>query len=275
MLLAVLVIVLPVFGAARHTIITYKRNAPAACAGPGGNAWLDVLLLIPAAYGTYLLRGQGTVALPAALATVSEDAFGNPLLFLVPAFAMIAVALLLLRLMPILLRGLAWLLGPMPGVSLVLAARQRRYRVLRDPAPAAGPDAGPGDLYRLTRRNARPEPVDRVRYRVGSDLMIVEMEGTSPSAGFEQLAEAAQGQGGPAGTGAEYVRFDVQLCGARRCGRRDARRVIPGNRRFSSRNVTGQLIGVERVGFSRVTFWRRDFADQSLGADEHPRRVQR
>lgn len=269
-LLAVLVIVLPVFGAARHTIITYKQQRARSLRGPWWQrAWLDVLLLIPAAYGTYLLRGQGTVALPAALATVSEDAFGNPLLFLVPAFAMIAVALLLLRLMPILLRGLAWLLGPMPGVSLVLATRQ----LARTP----GFYATPLLLLVLTLALATftaslaatldQNLLDRVRYRVGSDLMIVEMEGTSPSAGFEQLAEAARGgqaaQPAPApntsGSMSNYAALD---------GVADVTHVgsYRATVRFSSRNVTGQLIGVERVGFSRVTFWRRDFADQSLGA---------
>ena len=56
----------PSFSAARHTIITYKQEsaAGARCARPGGSApGCDLMLLVPAAYGAYLLRTQGGGAL--------------------------------------------------------------------------------------------------------------------------------------------------------------------------------------------------------------------
>ena len=44
----------PTFGAARHTIITYKQERARTMRRPWWqSAWLDVLLLVPAVYGLY------------------------------------------------------------------------------------------------------------------------------------------------------------------------------------------------------------------------------
>lgn len=271
--IAVLMIVLPVFGAARYTIITYKQQRARSLAAPWWQrAWLDVLLLIPAAYGTYLLKRQGTIALPAAL-TTSEDIFGNPLLFLVPAFAMVALTLFLLRLMPLLLRALAWLLGRGRGVSLVLATRQ----LARTP----GFYSTPLLLLVLTLALATftasvaatldQNMLDRVYYSVGCDMNLAEMEAASPSAGFEALAESANDRSNmgeaPAaeeaqatsGSMSNYAALDG-VAGVTNVGSHRA------TARFGSGNERGALVGIDRIGFARVAFWRRDFADPSLGA---------
>jgi putative ABC transport system permease protein len=267
--IAVLVIVLPVFGAARYTIITYKQQRARNLRPPWWQrAWLDVLLLIPAAYGTYLLRQQGTIVLPVSLGATSEDPFGNPLLFLVPAFAMVAVTLLLLRLMPFVLRLLAWLLARTPGVSLVLATRQL--------ARMPGFYATPLLLLVLTLSLATftaslaatldQHMLDRIRYRIGSDLSIVEAELTGSPADMAALADRSnEADSAPPEQPergsiliSDYAAID---------GVADATGVgsYKATARFGGQNVTGQLVGVDRVGFSRVAFWRRDFADRSLG----------
>jgi putative ABC transport system permease protein len=57
--------VLPSIGAARHTIVSYKQELARTVARPWWQrAWLDVLLLIPAVYGIYLVRQQGTILTP-------------------------------------------------------------------------------------------------------------------------------------------------------------------------------------------------------------------
>ncbi len=59
--------VLPSFGASKHTIVTYKHEQSRTSRAPWWQrAWLDVLLLIPAVYGTYLLSQQGSIATPMA-----------------------------------------------------------------------------------------------------------------------------------------------------------------------------------------------------------------
>ena len=71
--------VLPTFGAARHTIVTYKQEQARALRPPWWQRmWLDVLLLVPAGYGLYLLRQQGSIAIGGRI-TSGESIFENPL----------------------------------------------------------------------------------------------------------------------------------------------------------------------------------------------------
>ncbi|MCL5998863.1 MAG: hypothetical protein M1546_22815, partial [Chloroflexi bacterium] len=61
--LAVLITVTPTLGAAGYTVVTYKQQRARALRPPWWQRiWLDVLIFIPAAYGTYLLQKQGVVA---------------------------------------------------------------------------------------------------------------------------------------------------------------------------------------------------------------------
>jgi putative ABC transport system permease protein len=279
--LAAIIIILPVLGSARHTIITYKQERARELRPPWWQrAWLDVLLLIPAAYGTYLLNQQGTLSLPGALTTTSsEDPFGNPLLFLVPAFAMVALTLFLIRLMPFLLRVLAWLLSRLPGTALVLATRQ----LARSPSFYAAPLL----LLVLTLSLATftaslaatldQHLQDRTRYTIGGDMSLIEAEMKAPEAKLpgqetaEERALAAEKAAADAEAGipppqarmfvpmSDYISVE---------GVRDATRVgfYKATARFSGGNVTGQLVGLDRLDFARIAFWRRDFAPASLGA---------
>jgi putative ABC transport system permease protein len=53
----------PTLGASRHTIITYKQEQARTMKLPWWQrAWLDVILLVPAMYGRYTLRKQGSIA---------------------------------------------------------------------------------------------------------------------------------------------------------------------------------------------------------------------
>ena len=75
--------VFPSLGASQHTIVTYKREQARTIRAPWWQrAWLDVLLLIPAVYGTYLLRSRAASPCPA---RTDGSPFSNPLLFLIPA----------------------------------------------------------------------------------------------------------------------------------------------------------------------------------------------
>ena len=270
--LATVVIVLPVLGSARHTIITYKQERARTLQAPWWQrAWLDVLLLIPAAYGTYLLYQQGTIALPSTLSTTSsEDPFGNPLLFLVPAFAMVALTLFLIRLMPIVLHALAWVLGRLPGISLVLATRQ----LARTPNFYAAPLL----LLVLTLSLATftaslaatldQHLTDRIRYSIGGDMNLIEAEiqtpaTTLPGQPSDEDETPADDASAPTPRGyipmSDYAGIDGVI---------DATRVgfFKATARFGGGNVTGQFAAVDRMDFARVAFWRRDFASGSLGS---------
>ena len=275
--LATVVIILPVVGSARHTIITYKQERARALQAPWWQrAWLDVLLLIPAAYGTWLLRQQGAIALPSALSTsTSEDPFGNPLLFLVPAFAMVALTLFLIRVMPIVLRVLAWILSRLPGISLVLATRQ----LARTPSFYSAPLL----LLVLTLSLATftaslaatldQHLTDRVRYSIGGDMNLIEAEVQTPSASLPGQTTGDSPGDSPTDSDAEpparprrgyipmsdYAGIDGVVA-ATRIG------FFKATARFGSGNVSGQFAGIDQMDFAQVAFWRRDFASQSLGS---------
>jgi putative ABC transport system permease protein len=55
--------VLPMLGASRYTIVTYKQERSRQVRPPWWQrAWLDILLLIPTGYGIYLLKSRGNIA---------------------------------------------------------------------------------------------------------------------------------------------------------------------------------------------------------------------
>lgn len=268
--LATVVIVLPALGSARHTIITYKQERARVLRPPWWQrAWLDALLLIPAAYGTWLLHQQGTVTLPGALATsTAEDLFGNPLLFLVPALAMVALTLFLIRLMPIALRALAWTLGRLPGVALVLATRQ----LARTP----GFYSAPLLLLTLTLALATftaslaatldQHLIDRVRYVIGGDINLIEAEAQAPSTNLPgQNTAESDSEALPPRPRRSYIPMSDYagidgVIAATRVG------FFKATARFGGGNISGQFAGIDRLDFARVAFWRRDFASQSLGS---------
>ncbi|HXV99517.1 MAG TPA: FtsX-like permease family protein, partial [Anaerolineae bacterium] len=182
--LALVAQVMPTLGAARHTIVTYKLERARTLRPPWWQRmWLDVLLLIPAIYGTYLLRGQGSIVLPGESGTFGNDPFQNPLLFLVPALGIFALTLFFLRLMPFLMAIVAWVLSHWGGVGMLLATRQ----LARSP----GFYTAPMVLLILTlslsaftaslAQTLDHHLYDQTYYQIGSDMRVVELGQLSES----------------------------------------------------------------------------------------------
>ena len=178
-LLAVVALAIPTAEAAGHTIITYKQERARSLRAPWWQrAWLDVLLLIVAAYGTYLLQRQGSIVVPGsgkALASFAGDPFQNPLLFLVPALAVFALSLLLLRLLPPVMAFVAWIASAVGGVGTLLASAlpvaQPGFLFAASSPP--GVDPQPVGVYGFAGANhgytpLRPDVLsDRQRYLAG------------------------------------------------------------------------------------------------------------
>ncbi len=259
--------VVPSLGAARHTVVSYKIEQARTVRSPWWQrAWIDVLLLIPAVYGAYLLSQQGSISLPGATAA-STNLFDNPLLFLVPALGTLALTLFVLRLLPIVMRGVAWLSARTDSVSLLMATRY----LARNPGLYTAPlvlliltlslSAFTASLARTLDNNL----YDSVYYGVGSDAQLIE------------LGESSGGADGPGGEGgaadgaepaeeswscipiSEHLRAP-EIEAAARVGEFDARAQVGGS--FTE----AQFIGIDRIDFAQVAFWRRDFAPADLGA---------
>jgi putative ABC transport system permease protein len=286
---AVLITALPVASAARHTILTYKQERARSLRPPWWQrAWLDVLLLIPAAYWTYLLVKQGTVDIPF-LSVTTPDPLSNPALFLVPALAMFALTLFLIRLLPLLLRALSWLLSRLPGIALVMAARQ----LARSPSLYAAPMlllvlTLSLATYTASIATTLDQYMDQqARYTVGGDVMLVEtgqdtQQGAAASSGSLQAPGAVPfdsdtGSGNDLATalqeekasshGPRYLFIPVTdylkvpgVQAATRVGDYGA------TMHFSvGGDAGGHIMGIDRADYAKVAFWRSDFAAQPFG----------
>lgn len=278
--LAVLVTVVPVLGAATHTVVTYKQERARSMRPPWWQrVGLDVLIFIPAAYGTYLLQKQGSISAPVGTGSgaTAADPFSNPLLFLVPILAMVAFSLFLIRLLPLLLRVLTWVLSLLPGTAVLLAMRQ----LARSPSFYAAPIL----LLTLTLSLATftaslaatldRSMVDQARYRVGGDMALTEPLDEFSGAGAAALAqdasltteerkaiEAARARNQLVQS-VLPVTDHLQVDGvkaAARIGRFNAAV------RLGNTNLRSEFIGIDRLDYAHVSFWRKDFSSMPLGS---------
>ncbi|MCX7680374.1 MAG: ABC transporter permease [Anaerolineae bacterium] len=271
--LALVAQLVPTIEAARHTIVTYKQERARTLRPPWWQrAWLDVFLFIPAAYGTYLLRRQGGLVLPVGKTAIVNDPFQNPLLFLVPALGIFALTLFMLRLLPKIMSIIAWLSSHLSGVGVLLASRH----LSRTP----GFYSAPLILLTLTlslsaftaslAQTLDHHLYDQTYYKIGADMRLVELGENTESAEM-----AASFFGGASTTETEteeeegprwlFLPVSEHL---KAPGVRAATRI--GRYKFTTRLSggvqSGVFIGIDRVEFPQVAFWRRDFSPVSLGA---------
>ncbi len=269
--LALVAQIVPTIGAARHTIVTYKQERARALRPPWWQrVWLDLMLLIPAAYGTYLLRQQGAIVLPVAGSEVVNDPFQNPLLFIVPSLGVFALTLFILRILPLAMTGIAWLASRTSGVGILLASRH----LARTPGFYAAPlvllvltlslSAFTASLAQTLDRHL----YDQTYYETGADMQLDEMgESTETTSRFDFSGQDAAVTDEEEEEGPRWLFLPVSehlrvpgVQAAARVGR------FKTFSRLSGGTQEGVFIGIDRIDFPQVAFWRRDFAPASLGA---------
>ena len=280
-LLALIALLTPALLAAGYTIVTMRfQQARALLAPLWQRYFLDVLLLIPPFYGWYQLDRQGSISLLGG----GSDPFANPLLFLVPVLFCFSLALVALRFFPLLMHGLAWLAEKLPGTTLLLTLRQL--------ARAASQYTGPLLLLSLTISLASftasmavtfdDHLTDQIYYQIGSDLNLAELgENTEQDNQQQQgaLGELTQPTTPQSGDEDEprwlflpvtdHLLVDgVQA--AARVGEYTAVASIGG------RQQSGRILGVDRIDFTQVAFFRPDFgSNEPLGGLMNRLAVQR
>lgn len=267
--------VFPSLGAARYTIVSYKQEQSRTIRPPWWQrAWLDILLLIPAGYGAYLLQQQGSIAMMGDNSNATGSPFENPLLFLVPALGALALTLFVLRLLPVIMRIIAWIASKTNSVGFLLATRY----LSRDPAFYTTPlilliltlslSAFTASLAQTLDNHL----YDQSYYRTGADVRLVELgrsdlptESVGGAGGTE--SGAAPTTGGATAEGPNWVFIPVsehlkvpEILGAARVGEFGASVQVQGSWTES------MFIGIDRIDFPKATYWRRDFAPASLGA---------
>ena len=264
--LTLVALLIPALLVAQHSIVTLRWEQARSLLAPVWQRYfLDLILLVPPFYGWYQLTRQGTIT----LGSGSNDPFSNPLLFLVPVLFCFSLGLLFLRFFPLLMKLLARLAAWLPGTTLLLTLRQL--------ARSTTQYAGPLLLLTLTVSLATftasmavtldSHLWDQVYYQVGADLNLAEL-GESTE---ETETVTLPGQETTTEETSEDeplwlflpVSEHLDVAGvkaAARVGDYSATANIGG------RQHAGQILGIDRVDFPGVAFFRPDFAyNESLG----------
>jgi putative ABC transport system permease protein len=212
--------------------------------------YLDLAVVAVAAFGFYQLRQRGSM--------VTERLFGDltadPVLLATPSLFMLAVALVFLRLFPVLLSGLLWLAGRLRGPTVAVAltrmarapAQHSRLILLLLLATAVGMFAAG---FRATLDRGYE---DRAAYRAGAAGRLGDIrEPTNlPSAAFtRRIAEA---------TGVADVLPALRMSGY----------YSPAV--FESQGLT--LLGIDTGRLPAYAAWREDFGAPSLASLLEPLR---
>ena len=268
--------ILPTFSSARHTVVSYKHERSRMLRKPWWQrTGMDFFLLVPAGYGAYLLRQQGSVVVledtAGRLASTGTTPLQNPLLFLVPALGIFALTLIFLRLMPLVMSIFVWIAERTKAIGLLMAARH----LARTPSFYTTPlillvltlslSAFTASLAYTLDEHLH----DQLFYKTGADMQFHDKgegtEASNPFIAFGNPDAAPAQEEEPLGPRwfflpvSEYNNVDgVQM--ATRVGR------FAAYTRISGAGQEGVYMGIDRAEFGQVAFWRSDFASQSLGS---------
>ncbi len=259
LVLAVLALVIPTFQAARYTIISHKQERSRQLNKPWWQRiGLDWILCIPVFYGIYLLRIPKAPD-PLIVRALPQDPLENPLLFLVPTLAIMALTLLSLRFLPIVLSGWAWLLARSRSISVLLATRHlaRSTRNYHAPLLLLVLTISLATFTASLAQTLDRQLVDKVNYQVGAQTVLLKpmKSGTSPVSPFQSGEEEAPDYFLPVD---EYLKVPGVNAAARLA--KIACKVSLGGK-----IIQGKMIGLDRTQFPGVSFWRSDFSPASLG----------
>jgi putative ABC transport system permease protein len=266
---------IPAFGAARYTIISYKNERARAMRRPfWQRAFLDVLLLVPVYYGYQQLKERGTIAV---LDTSGVgDPFSNPLLLLVPTLYIFALALITIRLFPLVMAAAAWLFMRLPGVAAVTALRYlaRTPRAYTSPLLLLILTLSLATFTASMASTLDHHLVDQIYYDTGGDINLFDLgQGTQDSGpSFQQegdstAAKPENAQPKDALQEAKWFFLPVTdyltIPGVTAATRVTHSKV---DVRVSGQSTPAQFVGIDRVTFPDVVHWRADYANESLGA---------
>jgi len=272
--LSVIAVLLPVLSASKHTIVTYKRERARSLNKPFWQRYgVDFFLIFLLLYGYYTLRSRGSIALFMKGEMVGNP-FHNPLLFLIPALFVFALALIFLRLFPLVMEFFARLSETHRGASLVLALRSlaRSSRHYSGPLLLVILTIGLASFTASMARTLDDHMVDKVYYESGGDFKLFEL-------GYYVEPDAGEESGG-GDSSADAVSFELKAEEAEPHweflpvfdylnvpGVHAATRVgsYKAQARWSEYDE-GELkvIGIDALDFPDVAFFREDFSQHKL-----------
>jgi putative ABC transport system permease protein len=268
-LIIVIARLLPQLNLAKATVVSLKQEKGRSQHKPFWERYyLDFLLLIPGIYTYITLRGvlQPVQAL-SDLAVSSEQARYDPLMFAAASLFAIACCMIGLRLFPWLMRLVARLTerignpGPYLGVQEVTRRPQEHSSTVLLIMISLSLAVYSASMAKTLNRWV----YDSHYYRTGADLVVREYAIPGPGGmPGEPSVETTQGVDAVAGASG-LLSLERQL----------DRPEIKGSTLVGNYGCTYQLdninhecdlMGIDRLSYPQVSFYRDDFADESLGA---------
>lgn len=268
--LIVLARFMPMTALSRTTIVSVKQEQSRSQRRPlWERFFLDFLLLLPGIYAYATMSGLAEpVEFLSALEPTQGQAFRDPLLFVAPSLFAMGLCMVMLRLLPLLLRVLAAAVDRMPGVWTYLSLQQ----VARRPQEHASAlllimISLSLAIYSASSAKTLDQWLhDSTYYASGTDLVVREY--------IVQAAPGSEGGPPPAGTPSGQ-RIDLSIEGyfdylehTKLPAVEDVTRVgnYDGTFSFGVGERPARIMGIDRLEFPNVAFYREDFAAQPLGA---------
>ncbi len=277
--IAVLASLLPAFNASRANVVSANADRGRNLRKPlWQRLYLDLLLIVPVAYGYLQLRNQGSIQVMGR--TISQDdPLRDPVRYMLPMLLMTSIALLVARLFPLVMRLIARITGRFGGsfgpvTSLLLAARE----LARSPRDYIGPlllliiATAIATFGASTAKTLDSHLIDSTYFQAGADLRLVESgESNQPRLSNAMFGSGdSQAQQAPQEKKPEYWSFmpvedHGKIEGVNAFGRMARLRVEPKVARPAEDNM---LVGVDWREFHDVMkpAFRTDYASQSFGA---------
>lgn len=250
---------LPTLQATKQSVVTEERTRIRPLQAPWfQRVYLDFLLLIPTWYAYQQLSLRGSLG--ALTGDLPEDILQDPLLILLPALMIFCAALLSMRIFFLIMRVFDRLARWVRWIPLHLSLRQisRAGQYAVTPLLLIVVVLALGIYTASLAASLDQWLIDRMHYNVGADATFLPMPPGSDGGDGSSSGESADASWVP--TRAEFTEL-AGVTAAGRVGRYSAR--IPSD---GDREIRGHFLGVDRAEFARFAWFRKDFADQSLGA---------
>jgi putative ABC transport system permease protein len=260
----------PVLGISRTSIVRMKQEQSRNVRRPlWERFYLDFLLLLPGIYAYVTMSGVAkSNALLAKLEAPMTGQYRDIVLYVAPALFAMALCMIMLRLLPLLLRVLGWLVERMPSVWAYLSIQQ----VARRPQDHSSAlllimiSLSLAIYSASTAKTLDRWLHDSEYYKSGADLAVHEyvlkggsstIPGNTDSSGVT-LSEADL-------TMDSFINLDAHLSlpavkAVTRVGKYN------GAFSFGVGELPCVFMGIDRLDFPNVGFFRDDFSDQSFGA---------
>lgn len=253
---------IPAILASRQSVVVQAQERARPIRAPiWQRNYLDLLLILPTYYIYDQLAQRGSLA--QLVEENPDEIFQDPLLILLPALFVLTTALVSMRIFPVMMRLFDVAASRMPFLTIHLALRQlgRYTQGYMNPLLLVIISLALGIYTYSLAESLDQWLVDRVYYQAGADVSFLPSRDEDGGGGAP--APASDEPAGSAGwipSKDEYSKVDGVIQAAR-MGHYPA--TIPN---ATDGEIRGNFLGIDRVDFPQVGWYRNDFAPESLGA---------